>query len=160
MTRLKVLATLAVVVLIFIGVRMRNINLPARVAWGEARNQGKDGIQAVLNTMKNRSDMDLWNDGKADWWGEGLADVATKPYQYSAYNENDPNRAQLEAVTDADPVFALAVQLAAQNVRGELPDLTGGATHYHHIDLPAPGWTVGAEVTTVIGDHKFYKGVA
>ena len=159
--QLKYLVVLgAVGGLIFIGVRMRNINLPARIAWGEARNQGPEGLQAVLNTIKNRSDIDLFNDGKADWWGEGLANVATKPNQYSAYNENDPNRALLDAVTDADPLFALAVELSARNVRGELADITGGATHYHSRFIAPPFWTEDATLTAVIGDHIFYTGVA
>ncbi|WP_020398985.1 cell wall hydrolase [Kordiimonas gwangyangensis] len=139
---------------------MRNIELPARIAWGEARDQGRDGMQAVLNTIDNRTRMDLFNDNRDDWWGEGYANVATKAAQYSAYNENDPNRAKLEAVTDADPIFAEAVELASLMVRGQLPDLTGGATHYHNNKIKPPFWTKNATVTAIIGNHIFYKGVA
>ena len=139
---------------------MKNIEWTARIAWGEARNQGPEGLQAVVNVIDNRARMDLFNDGKPDWWGESHAGVATKPYQFSAYNANDPNRAKLEAVTDADPLFAHAVELAAMAVAGSLPDITDGATHYHAAHIPAPHWTVGAERTGIIGDHIFYKGVA
>ena len=156
----KILAAVVVGIAILIGLRMRNINLPARVAWGEARNQGPEGMQAVLNTMKNRSDKDLWNDGKDDWWGEGLANVATKPSQYSAYNDNDPNRALLDAVTSDDPNFALAVELSARNVRGDLPDITNGATHYHTRFINPPFWAATATVSAYIGDHIFYSGVS
>jgi spore germination cell wall hydrolase CwlJ-like protein len=139
---------------------MRNIEWTARIAWGEARSEGAQGLQAVINVIDNRARMDLFNDNKPDWWGESHAGVATQPYQFSAYNENDPNRPQLEAVTDADPLFVEAVALAAKAVAGRLPDITGGATHYHTTTLTPPDWTVGAEPTAVIGNHIFYKGVA
>jgi spore germination cell wall hydrolase CwlJ-like protein len=152
-TSTKVLAALlGGGVLIFTGVRMKNIDLSARVTWGEARNQGIAGMQAVLNVMRNRM-LD-------PRYPSSLAAVATQKWQFSAYNESDPNRAQLDAVTDDDAEFAQAVELAARAVQGTLPDITGGATHYHHTSLPAPYWTAGAEVTTVLGDHIFYRGVA
>ncbi|WP_417449523.1 cell wall hydrolase [Kordiimonas sp.] len=131
---------------------MRNIDLSARVAWGEARSEGLTGLQAVLNVMANRA--------KDRRWPSSLAGVATQPWQFSAYNENDPNRAKLEAVTDDDPNFAQAVELAARAVRGELEDVTGGATHYHSKYISPPFWTKDATVTARIGDHIFYSGVA
>lgn len=139
---------------------VKNIEMTARIAWGEARNQGRAGMQAVINVIDNRSRMDLFNDGKPDWWGEGHAEVATKPYQFSAYNENDPNRPKLDAVNDNDRNFAEAIELASMAVRGDLPDLTNGATHYHSTKITPPNWTRGAIPTAVIGDHIFYKGVA
>jgi spore germination cell wall hydrolase CwlJ-like protein len=139
---------------------MKNIEWTARIAWGEARSEGAQGLQAVINVIDNRARMDLFNDNKPDWWGESHAGVATQPYQFSAYNENDPNRPQLEAVTDADPLFVEAVALAAKAVAGRLPDITGGATHYHTTSLTPPDWALGAEPTAVIGKHIFYKGVA
>lgn len=149
---LKYLAVVGAGALIFIGVRMRNIDLSARVAWGEARNQGPEGLQAVLNVMKNRE-----QDRR---WPSSLAGVATQKWQFSAFNESDPNRSQLDNVTDADPVFVQAVELSARNVRGELPDITGGATHYHSRFISPPFWARGATVSASIGDHIFYKGVA
>ena len=131
---------------------MRNIDLSARVAWGEARNQGLEGLQAVLNVMRNRT-----QDRR---FPSSLAGVATQKWQFSAYNDSDPNRARLDAVTDTDPNFAQAVELSARNVRGELPDLTGGATHYHSRFINPPYWARDAIVTAEIGDHIFYKGVA
>jgi len=150
--QLKLVAGIAAGALIVIGFRMRNIDLSARIAWGEARGEGAEGMQAVLNVMVNRA---------ADRrWPSSLAGVATQPWQFSAYNENDPNRSQLEGITDADPRFAQAVELAARAVRGELPDITGGATHYHNNKIAPPFWTKNATVTARIGNHIFYTGVA
>ena len=131
---------------------MRDIEISARVAWGEARGEGVEGLQAVLNVIVNRA-----NDRR---YPSSLAGVATQYKQFSAYNENDPNRAQLETVTDADPKFVQAVELAAQAKRGVLPDITGGATHYHNNKIPPPFWTKGATITARIGNHIFYRGVA
>ena len=91
---------------------------------------------------------------------DSLGEVATQRKQFSAYNENDPNRAKLEAVTDENSIFAEAVELAALAVRDELPDVTDGATHYHNRFIAPPFWTKGATITARIGDHIFYKGVA
>ena len=131
---------------------MRNIEWTARIAWGEARNQGPIGLQAVINVMANRS--------RDRRYPAALASVATEPWQFSAYNENDPNRPKLEAVSDNDPTFVMAVSLATQAVAGTLPDITGGATHYHSRFITAPVWTFAAIRSAAIGDHVFYRGVA
>lgn len=140
---------------------MKNIEWTARIVWGEARGEGLDGMHAVTNVIQNRVDTDLFNDDKPDWWGEGHVDVVTKPWQFSAYNPGDPNRTKLENVGDDDTRFATAIELAARSVRGDLPDITGGATHYHTLDLfPRPAWVAVATPTVRIGNHQFYKDVA
>lgn len=138
----------------FLGWRkiMKNIEWAGRIAWGEARNQGSEGLQAVLNVMVNRT-----NDPR---YPSELEDVAKQRMQFSAYNDNDPNRPKLEAVTDSNPQFAEAVELAALAVRGELPDVTDGATHYHTRFIAPPYWAKDATITARIGDHIFYRGVA
>lgn len=154
-------AVLIIAILLMRGRLMKNIEWTARIAWGEARSEGREGLHAVVNVIDNRARMDLFNDNKPDWWGETHAGVATQPWQFSAYNENDPNRAKLEAVTDEDANFVTAVELAAQAVAGSLPDITGGATHYHTVDLyPRPNWVASATPTVRIGNHQFYKDVA
>ncbi len=140
---------------------MKNIEWTARIAWGEARSEGAQGLHAVTNVIDNRARMDLFNDNKPDWWGETHVGVATKPWQFSAYNPGDPNRKKLESVTDADPLFATAIELAAKALKGELPDITEGATHYHTVGLsPLPDWVNVAVPTVRIGKHQFYKDVA
>lgn len=131
---------------------MINIVQTARIAWGEARGEGRDGLQAVINVIDNRTRDPRYPDSHAA--------VATQPWQFSAYNDNDPNRSKLERVSDDDAGFVTAMELAAQAVGGGLPDITGGATHYHSTKIDPPFWAEGAEVTAVIGEHVFYKGVA
>jgi len=134
------------------------IDTVARTIWGEARNQGRIGMQAVASTIANRVNLDLHGDGRPDWWGEGFVGVCRKPWQYSCWNENDPNRARLLAVTAEDPQFAIALDVARAAVDGSLADRTNGATHYFapHVVAP-PAWAKSRMPTASIGDHVFYR---
>lgn len=137
---------------------MGDLDTLARTLWGEARNQGMDGMAAVANVITNRVDIDLHGDTKPDWWGEGFAAVCTKPWQFSCWNGNDPNRARLLAVTAADPQFSDALVIAAAAVSGKLRDRTNGATHYFAPRVVAPPrWTAGLRPTATIRDHVFYR---
>src|SRR5574337_1251572 len=46
---------------------MDDLDMLARTVWGEARNQGMDGMAAVANVITNRVDIDLHNDRKRGW---------------------------------------------------------------------------------------------
>lgn len=142
---------------LFWGVRAmrdRDVDILARTAWGEARGEGAKGMQAVLNVIVNRHRARAWYSGAT------LADTALKKFQFSAWNENDPNRDKVEAVTIDDPAFRVALGLARAAVAGNLRDITGGATHYYAHYINPPNWTDRAIKTAEIGDHIFFKGVA
>jgi len=127
-------------------------DIVARTLWGEARGEGRDGMHAVANVLQNRA---------ADRrWPNDLADVATQPWQFSAWNANDPNRDKLLSVGPSDPAFAAALDIADRALSGRLADITGGATHYHATSIAAPYWANGATATTRIGNHVFYRNVA
>ena len=133
----------------------------ARTLWGEARGEGVAGQIAVAWSIRNRVEMDLHNDGKPDWWGEGYAGVCKKPYQFSCWNRNDPNFAYLSG---AKPIpfreLAQARIAADQVIDGKVPDPTGGATHYYATTMPkAPTWVKGATLTLKLGHHVFFKDV-
>ncbi|UTW53969.1 cell wall hydrolase [Kordiimonas sp. SCSIO 12610] len=144
---------------------MKNIEWAARIAWGEARGEGAAGMHAVINVMQNRAE----TEGR---FGNSLAEVSTRPRQFSAFNkddpstpfvdEGDPNRELLLNVTDDDPEFRIAVALATQAVDGKLPDLTNGADHYHARNIALPSWvrnSPNATVSAIIGNHIFYTGI-
>ncbi len=71
--------------------RERDIDVLARTIWGEARGEGIAGQIAVGWCIRNRVEMDLHNDGRPDWWGEGYEGVCRAPWQFSCWNKNDPN---------------------------------------------------------------------
>ncbi len=53
-----------------------------------------------------------------------------------------------------------AEAVAMTVIRGEVPDPTGGATHYYATTMPRPpAWVKGATFTVQIGAHRFYRNV-
>ncbi|KFE57839.1 cell wall hydrolase [Pseudomonas syringae] len=133
----------------------------ARTLWGEARGEGSAGQIAVAWAIRNRVEMDLHNDGKPDWWGEGYAAVCQTAWQFSCWNRNDQNYQYLSGAT---PIpfreLAQARITADQVIDGKQPDPTGGATHYYAITLPkAPAWAAQARQTLMLGHHVFFKDV-
>ncbi len=122
----------------------------ARTIWGEARGDGVDGMTAVACVIMNRAH-------HPRWWGADPVMVCTKPWQFSCWNEGDPNRAKLIAVTDADPQFREALAIAARALADQLPDITHGADSYYALGTPKPDWVWGATETAVIGSQAFYR---
>lgn len=124
------------------------VDLLARTIWGEARGEDTAGMTAVANVIMNRL-----NSGK---FGRTIEEVITQPYQFSAWNINDPNRALMLAVDESDPQFALALSIARAAAADALPDVTNGADHYHTKDV-SPYWSVGHQAIAQIGNHQFFK---
>lgn len=121
----------------------------AKTMWGEARGEGLTGMQAVGNVIMNRVNA-------GSWYGASIKDVVLKPYQFSCWNANDPNRAKIDALTMNDLESSLALPLARQIIDGVVPDITGGATHYHAKSVK-PYWADSMIKTAVIGNHIFYR---
>lgn len=121
----------------------------AKTAWGEARNQGFLGMVAVAWVAKNRA-------ARGGWWGESITSVCLKPFQFSCWNSDDPNRDKLDHVTLDTPEYLRATGIAALVLTGDIPDPTGGATHYHTKAI-YPEWAHKLAKTAEIGDHIFYK---
>lgn len=128
-----------------------NIEWSARIAWGEARGEPDGGMQAVLNVMANRK-----NDPR---FPRSLVGVAKQPFQFSAYNDGNPNKKKLELVAETNPEYRRARKLAAWAQVGLLEDITGGATYFHANTIERPPFLKNAEVSAVIGNHIFYTGV-
>lgn len=132
--------------------RAFTLDVLARTLWGEARGEGRAGMQAVACVILNRA-------SDPGWWGRSVAEVCLKPWQFSCWLQSDPNRPKLLAVTAGERVFAQAQQIARAALAGELADYTFGATHYHVIDI-APAWAAGHTPCVLIGRHAFYNDIA
>jgi len=63
----------------------QNVEYMARTLWGEARGESEEGQVAVGHVIKNRVE-------KKTWYGKTIKDVCLKKWQFSCWNENDPNR--------------------------------------------------------------------
>jgi spore germination cell wall hydrolase CwlJ-like protein len=131
-----------------------SIDVLARTIWGEARGEGTIGMQAVASVVLNR--FEAATKKGAHWWGSSFIEICQKPYQFSCWNENDPNLHKLLHVDTSDLYFATAKRIAQRCILGCLDDPTSGATHYHAAGI-MPRWAKGEEQTTTIGSHIFYR---
>ncbi|MCM8738273.1 cell wall hydrolase [Azospirillum sp. A1-3] len=121
----------------------------ARTLWGEARGEGRNGMAAVACVIQNRA-------RNPRWWGNSPAAVCLKPYQFSCWLADDPNRTKLLAVTDRDSSYRAALELADSLLSGRLVDVTNGADHYHTAGV-TPAWSGGKKPVVVIGNHRFFR---
>lgn len=122
----------------------------ARTLWSEARGEGSQGMQAVANVIMNRA-------ANPKWWGISPRSVCLHPWQFSCWNQNDPNRAKMLAVTAADLQFAEALEIAAAAIAGTLPDITSRATSYYAAGSPMPRWAIHQKPCATIGHHLFFN---
>jgi spore germination cell wall hydrolase CwlJ-like protein len=132
-------------------------NILALTIWGEARGEAVEGRIAVACVIHNRL-----IDGR---WAHGYAAVCQQPYQFSCWNESDPNRAkllvlltELERYGSAGPVLGECLWIADGMIAGKILPRVKHATHYHTKAI-VPNWAHGAEVVATIGSHLFYEGV-
>lgn len=132
------------------------IDVLARTIWGEARGEGKEGMDAVASVILNRVQVAKEKGGY--WWGNTIIQVCQKPYQFSCWNKQDPNFKKLTAVNESDVNFATALRVARRAVLGFVKDGTYGATHYHRFNI-LPDWAKGQKPTTRIGHHIFYSKI-
>lgn len=135
-----------------------DLDTATRTLYGEGRGEPVEGRIAVVHVMLNR----LRTPG---WWcrqrGDGIPDdtiaaVCRDPWQFSAWNPNDPNLKKMQALKSDDPTYVKLRQIVeAVVVEGIYADPTGGATHYKRHDVRA-NWAGGRTPTTRIGVHEFF----
>jgi len=130
-----------------------SVDIAARTIWGEARGCGKAGMSHVMNVIVNRAQ-------NPRWWGSDIVSVCQHPFQFSCWNVSDPNHDKLLVVSDTDPEFAIALDLAAKGIAGSLPDFTLNADSYFALSEPSPpDWAATAVHTISDGWHAFYRTI-
>lgn len=127
------------------------IDIMARTAWGEARGEGTQGMQAVINVIMNRVKA-------GSWYGATPKEVCLKKSQFSCWNTNDPNYKPMLAADETDELFVVAKNLATAAYNGKLADITGGATNYLALGslTKIPSWASKMTEVASIGNHTFY----
>lgn len=137
-----------------------SIDIMARTIWGEARGEGRHGMEAVAAVIMNRLAISQ-HKGGSFWWGNDVIGICKAPWQFSCWNPGDPNLLKLQMVGTGDPVFATSIRIARRALSGLLDDPTVdvnsgvGATHYHHRAMQ-PKWARGHRPISSIGNHVFY----
>jgi N-acetylmuramoyl-L-alanine amidase len=103
----------------------------------EARSDDRLGQLAVAHVTLNRAELR----------GLTVREVVLQPAQFSWVDKVDimpkEHNTMLEIANVAKTAFS-----------GK--DITGGATHYHHVSIQ-PHWADKMEYITTFGSHKFYK---
>jgi spore germination cell wall hydrolase CwlJ-like protein len=125
-----------------------DIDVLARTIWGEARGEGWLGKVAVAHVVLNR----------AEARGTSPAREAQRPWQFSAWNGNDPNRDKLLTVSPDSDAFRECLGAAAAVLGGVEPDPTSGSRHYHTAAVE-PSWSRGKKPVVTIGRHLFFNAI-
>ncbi|MCW9035573.1 MAG: cell wall hydrolase [Alphaproteobacteria bacterium] len=128
----------------------------ARTIYGEARGEAVRGKEAVACVIINRVQKAKTKGGY--WWGASIEKVCHKPWQFSCWNVNDPNREKITDPNLNNRVFSSCLRIARRAINGAITDPTRGATHYHHKDIN-PAWARGKAPSAEIGNHLFYNNV-
>ena len=102
------------------------VDVMARTIYGEVRGEAYQGKIAVGWVIMNRVAFAQARDGY--WWGSTIREVCLKPWQFSCWNANDPNRKVIESVGPNDPNFSQCFDVAGRVVSGKVPNPVEGAT--------------------------------
>ena len=129
-----------------------DIEIAARTVWGEARSETYQGKLAVAWVIRNRFD----NRHRKE---NTLAGVATEPFQFSCWLDNDPNKVKLEEVSANDREYLLSMRAVLEVLTSsKKEDFTNDATHYHTKGI-SPVWASGKSPTVRVGNHLFYSNI-
>lgn len=137
-----------------------DLNVMALTVWAEARGEPKVGQRAVAWVIRNRFE----NPG---WWSKAkgvpantLAAVCLCPWQFSCWNDSDPNRKRLDDPATKRRADYQAIRVLCFEVLHEPPmqDPTAGADHYcTHAVVYKTKWARTRKPVVMIGNHWFYR---
>lgn len=123
-----------------------------RTMIGEAGNQSDDGLAGVASVIQNRA-------RSGSYGGSTARDVVLAPGQFEPWQTRGR---ELMGYTEDSPEYKRAASVYDRVASGEIPDPTGGATHFLNEKVvrerrggKLPDWAQGQG--TRIGDHTFYS---
>ncbi len=109
----------------------------------------RDIMHSIFNRLK---------DGR---FGKTIADVCLARYQYSEWNDDRGDNANLRrgaVISDDNPIM-IDCLAAYDEVKAGTSDLTNGSTHYHDKSISPPSWTARATKTLETDKFIFYSHV-
>lgn len=131
----------------------RSRDLIIRTIIGEAGGESDEGRAAVASVIRNRM-------AAGRYGGTSGADVVLARGQFEPWARDDA-RARMLAVPADSPLYGRVGAIVDRTFSGEMPDPTGGATHFFSPDVQAglgrdaPAWGRGAPMAA-IGTHRFF----
>ncbi len=127
--------------------------IAAITCYCEASGASHDERMAVMHTFFNRV-----KDGR---FGKTVAAVCLKRYQFSEWNDDSADNANLERAANASDTDPIILECLADfdAISAGAPDPTNGATHYHDKSISPPAWAKGATIALETNKFIFYRGV-
>lgn len=102
----------------------------------------------------------ILNRVKTGRWGHCPAVICLRRMQFSEWNDDQADNANLERVAAMDANHPSIVDgLAAWQEAVAGSDPTSGATHFYADGIPAPDWTAGATASAKLGTINFFSNV-
>lgn len=129
-----------------------DLDLLQCLIYGEGRGERIEGQIGIACVVRNRA-------LNPNWWGKTWQEVMLKPYQFSCFNEDDPNLEKIKTrwrLRRVDNAWRLARWVAGGVLFDWVPDITYGANHYHS-NRVKPDWADPLKVTVGLDRHLFYK---
>ncbi len=128
-----------------------DLTIVAKTLYGEARGElnpfGLASLISIANVIVNR-----WK----KHFAKNPADVCLAPYQFSCWNQNDPNYNKIKTVDENSPIYKTCLEVAKNVLDETWPDLTDGCDHYHEKSIK-PYWAAYRSPKRVFGNHYFYS---
>ncbi len=92
-------------------------------------------------------------------YSNNYREVCQQRFQFSCWNQNDPNRSQMERLSRADLQGIL--KIVDDVIENRVEDPTSGSTHYYAPGkIPKPNWAKGKDPIAKIGNHDFFNNIA
>jgi hypothetical protein len=131
----------------------------ALTLYGEARGEPCEGKIAVGSVILERVE-------HRDWDGKTIPEVCLKPWQFSCFNEKDPNYWIMVHIAEhwdyemkynkyLNDCYTIASGLIDGSITRTKEIAENHATQYIRIDCNAP-WEKEMKKVTTIGGHDFY----
>lgn len=138
---------------------LSDAQLLALTIYGEARGESTEGKIAVGSVILERVE-------HRDWDGKTIKEVCLKPWQFSCFNETDPNFPKLIYIAghwDSEMALNHALNdcygIAVGLLNGTIPRTKeiaeSHATQYLRVDCDA-AWEKKMRKVVTVGKHDFY----
>jgi len=115
----------------------------ALCVWREGRGEPFLGQQYIAQVIRNRA-------ADKNRWPNNIVDVILQPYQFSAFNPEDPNATKFPKNTDPSWRKCCTAILPVPEVEND------GANHYHVVGAKVT-WDKNPKWSKVIGNHVFFR---
>jgi hypothetical protein len=136
----------------------RDLDIATRTLYGEGEKRGGGAEDEKLIAWVIRNRAEYAQEVGGHWWGDTIEKVCLHPWQFSCWNQNDPNRAVIVGLNATSSEYKRC-EAIARNVF-ESPrnsDPTKSADHYFHDSIDAPNWSKQGIRTISLGGHNFYR---